>query len=130
MRIGKIIFCWCQAHYFRNVQFWPWKPNLVQNNNSHVMNLQSYGPRIRDFLLLIWPVWLHQVFKHRDEKCFREIAHIKLPVNAQVNLQSLRLNYHTYHHGRAEEVSPFSTQFLHREIITKRKCLHIDLHGI
>lgn len=50
------------------------------------MNLQSYGPRIRAYLLLIWPVWLHQVFKHRNEKCFREIAYIKLPVNAQANL--------------------------------------------
>lgn len=51
------------------------------------MNLQSYSPVVSDFLLIIWPVWLHQVFKQRNEKCFREIIRIKLSVNAQANLQ-------------------------------------------
>lgn len=58
----------------------------MQNHNSQLMNLQSYGPRIGAFLSCIWPVCLHQVFKHRNEKHFREIAHIKLPVNVQANL--------------------------------------------
>lgn len=57
------------------------------------MNLQSYGPGIRAFLSLIWAVWLDQVFKRRNEKRFREIAHIKLPVNAQANLQSSLFNH-------------------------------------
>ena len=50
------------------------------------MNLQGYGPRIRAFLSFIWPVCLDQVPKHRNEKHFRKIAHIKLPVNVQANL--------------------------------------------
>ena len=85
MRIVKTVFCWCQAYYFRNVRFWPWKPSLVQNNNSQLMNLQSYGPGIKAFLAFIWPVCLDQVFKPRNEKCFSEIAHVKLPVNVQAN---------------------------------------------
>lgn len=88
VRIVEIVFRWCQGHYFRmRTQFLPWKPSLVQNHNSLIMNLQSYSPGVRDFLLIIWPVWLHQVFKGRNEKCFGEIIHIKLPVNAQANLQ-------------------------------------------
>ena len=55
--------------------------------------------------MLIWPVWLAQVFKHRNEKCFREIARIKLPVNAQANLQSFLLNYAESRHGSAEQIS-------------------------
>lgn len=68
-------------------QFLPWKPSLVQNHNSLIMNVESYSPGVRDFLLIIWPVWLHQVFKRRNDKCFGEIIHIKLPENAQANLQ-------------------------------------------
>lgn len=58
-----------------------------KNDNSYAVNTQSYGARSREFLLLIWPVWLHQVFQHRNEKCFREIAQIELPVNARANVQ-------------------------------------------
>lgn len=79
------------------------------------MNLQSYGPRIRAFLSFIWPVWLDQVFKHRNEKHFREIAHIKLLVNAQAVLQSFSFN-HIVHHSKAEHTSLFSTQVLGGEI--------------
>lgn len=82
VRIGKIIFCWSQAPYFRNVQFWPRRPRLVQNSNSPLMNLQSYGSGIRAPLSFMWAVWLHQVFRHGNETRFREIAHIKLLVNA------------------------------------------------
>jgi hypothetical protein len=61
------------------------------------------------------------MFKHRNEKCFRDTGHIKLPVNAQLNLWSFLLNYHMHHYGRAEEKSPFSTRILGGEIVIKRK---------
>lgn len=90
-----------------------------KTDNSQVMNLQSYGPRSRGFLLLIWPVCLHQVFKHGNEKRFREIAQIKLPVSAQANVQSFLLNYHIYQHGTARKMSPISPQFVGGEAGTR-----------
>lgn len=69
------------------------------------MNLQSYGPRIGAFLSLFWSVWLDQVFKHRNEKRFREIIRIKLLVSAQANLQTILFNYTRCLCGRDEQMS-------------------------
>lgn len=77
-----------------------WFKTIIQ-----LMNLQTYGPRIGAFLWLIWPVWLDQVFKRRNEKRFREIIRIKLLVSAQANLQTILFNYTRCLCGRDEQMS-------------------------
>lgn len=74
---------------------------------NQLMNLQSYGPRIRAFLSLMGPVWLDQVFKRRNEKSFREIICIQLLVSAQANLQTFLFNYTMYLCGRDESTPRF-----------------------